>query len=438
MNYLSLNSLKKKGVEKYSFFLFLIGVFFLPSTLFIAILFLLPSALIGSFLNNNFYFKDKWNYPFFVFGTLIFISSFLQNFVLRNNYFEIWDPILSFISLGNWIPYIWLFWAFQPYLNSVSKRRSFALVLIAGTFPVLITGFGQYYFNWFGPFETLKGLIIWYQRPIENPAGLSGLFSNQNYAGSWLNIVWPFCLALFLEKKNNLFRKTIALSFIISIGFAGFLTYSRNAWLGLLITLPIMIDKKRLKLFLPLMAFLIIVILFIFSPLFNSEINNNIRNLFPEKIFLEFSSEGYEGLDSTRFEIFSTAISLIKSSPIFGIGAASFPEIYQLETSFWKGHSHNLLLELAISYGIPACLIFFTTINILIFLSGRMIFIEQKNNHISLFDKAFWTALLFFIISQLADIQYFDGKISLIIWILIAGIKKILEERNNKIPESPG
>lgn len=437
MNYLSLNSLKQKGVEKYGFFLFLIGVFFLPSTLFIAILFLLPSALIGSFMNKNFYFKDAWNYPFLVFGTLILLSSFLQNFVLRNNYFEIWDPMLSFISLANWIPYIWLFWAFQPYLKSVSKRRTFALVLIAGTFPVLITGFGQYYFNWFGPFETLKGLIIWYQRPIENPAGLSGLFSNQNYAGSWLNIVWPFCIALFLEKKNNFFRKTIALSFVISIGLAGFLTYSRNAWLGLLISLPIMLDKKRLKLFLPVMSFLIIVILFIFSPIFNGDLNHNIRNLFPEKIFLEFSSEGYKGLDSTRLDIFSSVISLIKNSPIFGIGAAAFPEIYQLETSFWKGHSHNLLLELAVSYGIPACLVFFTTINILIFLAGRMIFIEQRNSQISLFDKAFWTALLFFIISQLADIQYFDGKISLIIWILIAGIKMIIEERNNKISESP-
>ena len=156
----------------------------------------------------------------------------------------------------------------------------------------------------------------------------------------------------------------------------------------------------------------------------------------PEKFFLEFSSEGYEGLDSTRLEIFSRAISLIKTRPIFGIGAASFPEIYQFETSFWKGHSHNLLLELAVSYGLPACLIFFTTINILIFLSGRMIFIGPGNNHLSLFDKAFWTALLFFIISQLADIQYFDGKISLVIWILIAGVKKMLEERNNKISKS--
>ena len=41
-------------------------------------------------------------------------------------------------------------------------------------------------------------------------------------------------------------------------------------------------------------------------------------------------------------------------------------------------------------------------------------------------------SLFFFIISQLADIQYFDGKISLIVWTLIAGLKNIIEENNNK------
>ena len=46
------------------------------------------------------------------------------------------------------------------------------------------------------------------------------------------------------------------------------------------------------------------------------------------------------------------------------------------------------------------------------------------------FDKAFWSALFFFLISQLADVQYFDGKISLITWILIAGLKNIILERN--------
>ena len=145
-----------------------------------------------------------------------------------------------------------------------------------------------------------------------------------------------------------------------------------------------------------------------------------------------FSNEVYKGLDSTRIEIFSRGINLLQINPFFGIGATSFTEIYRFETGFWKGHSHNLLLELAISYGLPTTFIFFTTINTILLRSGKFIFNNKRLNDLSLYDRAFWTALFFFIISQLADIQYFDGKISLIVWILIAALKNIIEENNNK------
>ena len=203
----------EKTLEDYGFIFFLIGIFFLPSTIAIGILFLLPSLILASLSANKSFFKDYWNLPFLIFGLLLLISAFSQNYLLTNKYGEIWDTKLSFIGLANWIPLIWVFWASQPYLNSKSKRRTFSLILVASTFPVLITGFGQYFLNWTGPFQTLNGLIIWYQRPIENPGGLSGLFSNQNYAASWLNFVWPFCIALFIEKRNDLFKKPAALVF---------------------------------------------------------------------------------------------------------------------------------------------------------------------------------------------------------------------------------
>ena len=436
MKFISNTFFRKKSINYYGLYFFLTGVFFLPSTLFIGLLFLLPAAIIGSFINNKSYFNDKWNYPFLIFGVLVLISSLMQNFILNNNYSAIWDPSLSIIGMGNWLPFLWLFWAFQPYLDSECKRRQLSVILIAGTFPVLVTGFGQYYFNWHGPISTLNGLIVWYQRPISFPGGLSGLFNNQNYAGTWLNFVWPFSLALLLEKRNDLFRIIVTLSFLFSIGFSAFLTYSRNAWLGLSISLPIMIGKRGLIFLLPIMIIIILILLFVFSPFFSSEIQSYIRSLFPEKLLLEFASEGYKGLDSTRLEIFSSAINLIKTSPIFGIGAASFPEIYNLETTFWKGHSHNLIIELAISYGLPSSIIFFATIILIVVLSGKVIFLNKRFNYISLFDRAFWVAFSFFLISQLADIQYFDGKISLIAWILISGLKNIIEENNSEIFES--
>ena len=421
---------KEKDLENYGFILFILGIFFLPSTLVIGVLFLLPAFIITSLSGNKSYFKDSWNLPFLIFGLLITISAISQNYLLTNKYNAIWDNRLSFIGLGNWIPFIWVFWASQPYLNSQSKRRSFSLFLVAGTFPVLLTGFGQYFLNWTGPFQTLNGLIIWYQRPIENPGGLSGLFSNQNYVASWLNFVWPFCIALFIEKGNNLFNKVASLSFLISTGFAAFLTFSRNGWLGLFTSMPIVLGKKGLKFFIPLITITILILFFLFSPIFYGELQNSLRNLLPGKILLEFSNEGYVGLDVTRMEIYKSAFELIKANPFFGIGAGSFTEIFFFNTNFWKGHSHNLLFELSISYGLPATFIFFITTLKILFLSSKKIFSNKIKIDVPYIDRAFWTALFFFLISQLVDVQYFDGKISLITWILIAGLKNIIMDKN--------
>ena len=432
MRKIKLTLSKENTFEDYGLIFFLIGIFFLPSSIVIGILFLFPSFILSSLSVNKSFYKDYWNYPFIIFGLLITLSAIFQNYLLTNNYSEIWDSKLSLIGLGNWLPLIWVFWAAQTYLNSNSKRKLFSLILVAGTFPVLITGFGQYFLNWTGPFTTLNGLIIWYQRPIENPGGLSGLFSNQNYAASWLNFVWPFCIALFFEKSNNIFKKTTTLGFLISTGMAAFLTFSRNAWLGLFTSIPIVLGKKGVKFILPLITILILVITFSFSPIFQGELQNSIRNLLPGKILLEFSNEGYKELDITRIGIYKSALEIIKENPFFGTGAGSFTEIFYSNTNFWKGHSHNLLLELSLSYGLPATIIFFITVTTLIYLSFKKIFFSKKIIDISYIDKAFWTALFFFFISQLSDVQYFDGKISLVTWILMAGLKNIILDKDFK------
>ena len=432
MRKIKLTLSKENTFEDYGLIFFLIGIFFLPSSIVIGILFLFPSFILSSLSVNKSFYKDYWNYPFIIFGLLITLSAIFQNYLLTNNYAEIWDSKLSLIGLGNWLPLIWVFWAAQTYLNSNSKRKLFSLILVAGTFPVLITGFGQYFLNWTGPFTTLNGLIIWYQRPIENPGGLSGLFSNQNYAASWLNFVWPFCIALFFEKSNNIFKKTTTLGFLISTGTAAFLTFSRNAWLGLFTSIPIVLGKKWVKFILPLITILILVITFSFSPIFQGELQNSIRNLLPGKILLEFSNEGYKEIDITRIGIYKSALELIRENPFFGTGAGSFTEIFYSNTNFWKGHSHNLLLELSLSYGLPATIIFFITVTTLIYLSFKKIFFSKKIIDISYIDKAFWTALFFFFISQLSDVQYFDGKISLVTWILMAGLKNIILDKDFK------
>ena len=72
------------------------------------------------------------------------------------------------------------------------KRKVFSKVVIAGTVPLIFSCALQYIFKIYGPFETLNGLIVWYQEPLAINSGVTGLFSNQNYTGFWLSSLMVF------------------------------------------------------------------------------------------------------------------------------------------------------------------------------------------------------------------------------------------------------
>ena len=79
MYYLKLLLSRKTDINKLGEILFLIGTFFLCSSLFIGGLILLMAFVFGSFIQSkkiNF-FKDRWNLPFFLCGLLIVLSALI-------------------------------------------------------------------------------------------------------------------------------------------------------------------------------------------------------------------------------------------------------------------------------------------------------------------------------------------------------------------------
>ena len=213
--------------QNYSLIVFYIGLFLLPSALSISIIFLLISLVISTIKLKKNYLDDPWNIPFALSGFFLILSSLVNTFFNSHLSNYNLNPSLIWVGLGNWLPFFWCFWGFQSYVDSPEKRRICGLILIAGSFPVIISGLGQSFFNWDGPFQTLFGLITWYQRPIDNIFGLTGLFNNPNYAGSWLNSIWPFCIASVTLKKNNL--KKYRYIFIFGTSLSIVLTNSRAA-----------------------------------------------------------------------------------------------------------------------------------------------------------------------------------------------------------------
>ena len=191
----NIQTLKSLPLKNIGFKFFNIGAFFLPSATFIGILFLFSASIIGSFIQKENYLKSIYGKLFFLYGILITLSSLVHKFVINKNFENLISQDAFLTGIGNWIPFLWIFWALQPYLYSKENRKNFAILLISGSVPLIVGGFGQYFFNMHGPFEVFDGLIIWYQRSTNN--GLTSIFNNQNYAGSWFNFLLPFSAVSF-------------------------------------------------------------------------------------------------------------------------------------------------------------------------------------------------------------------------------------------------
>ena len=107
--------------------------------------------------------------------------------------------------------------------------------------------------------------------------------------------------------------------------------------------------------------------------------------------------------------------------------------IYEAQQNLWRGHPHNILLELGISYGYPVVILFFSSIITLLILTAKLVF-NKKNQHNELnnFERAWWTSIFSFCFTQLFDIQYFDARLSITSWILLCGLKLMLDENRSK------
>ena len=171
--------------------------------------------------------------------------------------------ILSFISI-------------QDFLRTSSQRLKVSIYLFSGTIPVLITGLGQYFFKWEGPLILGNGLIIWYLKEIEPHLGLSGLFSNQNYAGTWLSVIWSFNLGFIFINKKNILKKSLSLIFLSIFTLAIILTTSRNAIFGMFLSIPIIIGVKSLISILLIISFLVLLFIFEYYLPFSNEILNSL------------------------------------------------------------------------------------------------------------------------------------------------------------------
>ena len=128
--------------------------------------------------------------------------------------------------------------------------------------------------------------------------------------------------------------------------------------------------------------------------------------------------------------MWSNSLEIIFDNPIFGIGDSSFSSILEAKEGIWRAHTHNLPLELMVSYGIPAALLILIPFTFLVKFSFEKVFTRNSfSSKVFLYDRAWITSLIILSVSHLFDIQYFDGRISIVGWVLLAGTRNIIRKK---------
>mgnify|MGYP001317931762 CR=1 FL=1 len=151
------------------------------------------------------------------------------------------------------------------------------------------------------------------------------------------------------------------------------------------------------------------------------------RDFIPSGLWSNFSRTNYDYI--SRLELWENAAYIISSNPLTGVGANAFSSLLENRTGYWRAHTHNLPLQVMVSYGIPSAILILTPVTMLIMATIKKVFFECKNFYKrDIYDRAWAISLINLTIAHLVDMQYFDGRISISGWVLLSGASNIIKK----------
>jgi len=312
--------------------------------------------LITLYLNHKSITKEWRLSPIKVTSLCLFIFGFLSIFWSSNFDFSVTKLLLWFGAFFSFIVGLNLS-INKDYLNKV------AWFLLLSASIVSIVGILQYLFD---PFAVLI---------LKQAAMPASTFGNKNMAAQPIILVLPLAGYLFFSKLNS--EKSAWLLATITSLLISFLFYTtaRAAWLAvsieiILISAYIIINRKKIKEWCDWdrnkrNACIFGVLLTLLLVNLSSDGFTNFLSIATETTDSVVMSA--QNSNSSRYQIWQTALNMIADSPLIGTGLGTYPhnlgtEGYATGIVVNFTRVHNDLLELAVELGLVGITIFLTMI----------------------------------------------------------------------------
>jgi putative inorganic carbon (HCO3(-)) transporter len=299
---------------------------------------------------------DKKDIIILIFAALIFISSMLSSNVQKSIIGEEkrYEGMLTLYT------YILIYFSAKKFLNFKNKKTLLAIFQII-YISICVLGILQYYIK-------INDITLFKK-------GVAGTFGNTNFMGSFLSFGFPIFILLYIVKNSKLSLLTSNLIFFCLIACG-----TRSAWVAAIFFALILLSyliKMKNKEFFKRTAFLLILFALIFTYLFTAK--SSFVKAKVNTVKKEVKTVATQGINkkmgSSRIQIWNITIDLIKKYPIFGVGTDNLKDALadNVTEEYYKyvknsgtvlDKAHNEYLQIAVTLGIPALIIY------LIFLFG--------------------------------------------------------------------
>lgn len=336
-----------------------------------------------SFEDIKEFLSDKINLSVLIFFICIGMSFFASGPLLSKS-------IRAWIS--KWGEGVALFYIARTFLSR-KQIRTLLLVFVGVTLLVGVDGFyqkltGVDFLRGFEP-NTIRGV-----QPVK------ASFSHHNDFATFL-IVMLFINMGILDSLKKTWQKIVAMAIIPVIIINIVYTYSRGAWLALLVVLIFLIffiPEKKTKVILISLITAFLICLFV-TPILRER----------------FMFILQKGGDSGRYWRWQAAISIFKDSPLIGCGLGLFMDIFYKYTKAGYHYAHNCYLQMLAETGLIGFMSFMWMMGCIFFTSLKVF--KQELDKMSL---GIFAGLTAFLIYAFFDTQFYSLKLSILFWLITA------------------
>lgn len=310
-------------------------------------------------------------------------------------------------SLGAALFYAVLLSAHLLTVNLLRSRewigKTWRTMLVSGLFSC-ISGF----------YEIFTGAVnsSWVDmRSFSGTVRVTGGFENPNVYAEYLLVLIPLSLLFLLEQKTNTGRG-LAIGVLIAFALCMVNTWSRGAWLGLLVALAVffLIMDRRAPVYL-LAAGLT-------APLAMGIVPTSVSSRFLSIGNLADSSISY------RFSVWKGVWRMLRETLWCGVGVgySAFSSLYPAFAyggSVGVRHAHNLYLQLVIEFGIVG----FFIVAAVLFLFMQMcfeFFLKIQNTRDKRLSALGFSSIVGLLVMGMTDHIWYDYRIFFCFWEIIA------------------